>query len=99
MSLIFRKSLSLGKLLRVNIGKNGPSLSIGPRGTSVSIGNSGTHVNVGIPGSGMRVRQKLNSNAVKKSADDIKATASNKNQIAWIIGGILLALFAAVLKK
>ena len=75
MSLIFRKSLSLGKLLRVNIGPNGPSLSVGPRGASVSISKRGTYINVGIPGSGMRVRQKLNGGAVKKSAEDIKSTA------------------------
>ena len=93
MSLIFRK------LLRVNIGKNGPSLSVGPRGASVSIGKSGTYANVGVPGTGMRVRQKLNSNAVKKSAEDIKATASNKNQIAWIIGGTIIAIIVAILKN
>ena len=99
MSLIFRKTLTLGKLLRVNIGKNGPSLSVGPRGASVSIGKSGTYVNAGISGSGMRVRQKLNSSAVKKSANDIKDTASNKKQIMWIIGGIILAIFVSALKN
>lgn len=59
MGLRFRKTVSLGKGLRLNFSKSGVSTSVGPRGASVSFGKNGTYANVGIPGTGLSYRKRL----------------------------------------
>lgn len=103
MAVIFRKTSSLGKLLRINVGKNGLSASIGPKGSSISVGRQGVYANVSAPGTGLRVRQKLTgktaSQAVSETTNDIAETATNKRNIFWIIVGILGVLLIGALKK
>lgn len=59
MGLRFRRSIRLGRGVRLNLGRSGPSLSIGGRGASVNIGPRGTFGNLGIPGSGVSYRTRL----------------------------------------
>lgn len=59
MGFRFRKTVSLGKNVRVNISKGGPSLSVGGRGHSVTFSKNGTYGNVGIPGTGVSYREKI----------------------------------------
>lgn len=56
MSLRFRRSLPLGKFLRLNISKTGASISVGPRGASVNVGPRGVTRNIGLPGTGLSDR-------------------------------------------
>ena len=41
MPLTFRKSIRLGKFMRLNFSKRGTSISVGPRGAKVNIGSDG----------------------------------------------------------
>lgn len=50
MGFSFRKSIKLGKNVRLNIGKNGPSLSMGPKGAKVNISKRGVRTSVGAGG-------------------------------------------------
>lgn len=59
MGFRFRKSVSLGKGVKVNFSKSGPSLSVGGRGHSVTFSKSGTYANVGVPGTGVSYRGKI----------------------------------------
>lgn len=49
----FRKSIGLGRFVRLNFSRSGVSLGLGPRGASVSIGKRGVRTTVGLPGSGL----------------------------------------------
>lgn len=53
MGFRFRRSIGLGKGLRLNLGKTGPSLSIGRRGFTYNINSKGGRSTVGLPGTGM----------------------------------------------
>lgn len=54
MGLRFRKSVKLGKGLRLNLGKKGVGLSIGGKGATYSINSSGRRTStVGIAGTGL----------------------------------------------
>lgn len=56
MGFIFRKSINLGPL-RINIGKNGISLSTGVPGLRIGRNSKGkTYTSAGIPGIGMPMR-------------------------------------------
>lgn len=49
-----RKSIKVGKNVRVNIGKKGfSSISVGKRGATINAGKKGLKATVGIPGSGL----------------------------------------------
>lgn len=63
MGLRFRKTISLGKGVRLNVSKSGVSTSVGPRGASVTFGKNGTYANLGIPGTGISYRKKIGGHA------------------------------------
>lgn len=49
----FRKSISIGKIARLNIGKSGIGVSIGGKGMRVGMGSRGVYTSTGIPGTGL----------------------------------------------
>lgn len=61
MGFNYRKSINLGKGLRVNLSKSGPSISLGKKGMRFSVNSRGTvRGTAGIPGSGMSYSKQLN---------------------------------------
>jgi hypothetical protein len=59
----FRKSINLGKSIKLNISKSGVSTTIGGKGASLNMGGKGTYLNTGIPGTGIYDRKKINGNS------------------------------------
>jgi tetratricopeptide (TPR) repeat protein len=61
MAFRFRKSISLGKGLRINLGKTGVSLSAGRRGSGMGMtfGRRGTYLNTGLVGTGLSYRTRV----------------------------------------
>ena len=53
MGFRFRRGISLARGVRINLGKNGASLSFGTRGLSVNVGRKGIRTTGGIPGTGV----------------------------------------------
>lgn len=53
MALRFRRTVPLGRYLRLNFSKSGTSLSVGGKGLRVNFGKRGTRTTVGIPGTGI----------------------------------------------
>ena len=53
MGLRYRRSIRLGRGLRINLSKSGASLSVGGRGATVNLGRRGVRTTVGLPGSGL----------------------------------------------
>ena len=66
MGINFRKRISLGTGVKLNISKNGVSTTIGTKGGSVNIGKNGVYANASIPGTGLYSRQKISSTTKKK---------------------------------
>lgn len=56
MGFRFRRSIRLGKGLRINLSKTGASMSIGRPGATVNVGPRGTSATAGVPGSGFSYR-------------------------------------------
>lgn len=57
--LRFRRSLPLGRLLRINLSKTGASLSAGKPGATLNVSKDGVDGTVGLPGSGLSYKQRL----------------------------------------
>ncbi len=53
MGFRYRRSIRLGKGLRLNLSKSGTSLSVGGRGATMSISKRGTRTTLGLPGTGL----------------------------------------------
>lgn len=68
MGFRFRKSVSLGKGVRLNFSKSGIGLSVGVRGARWSIGPSGPRVTLGIPGTGLYYEQRLGGGRRRRAA-------------------------------
>jgi hypothetical protein len=91
MSFRFRRSISLGRGLRINLGKRGASLSIGRRGAAVNLNAHGTRTTIGVPGTGMSW-----SSSRTGAGDQVgQATAPGTGR-ALSVGQVLLILAAAV---
>ena len=76
MGLRFRKSISLGKGIRLNFGKSGASISVGRKGYRKTINTKGqVTTTIGIPGTGIYYTDKK---SLKKS--DSSRSISNRSQ-------------------
>ena len=104
MGLRFRKIISLGSLLRLNISKTGIGVGVGPRGFSLSIGSKGICKSVGIPGSGISYQETMSWKKLNESTDvpagQIDLSAGVENNVSansaptgnpWKIAFVLLA--------
>ncbi len=58
-SFRFRRTISLGRFLRLNVSKTGTSVSVGRPGATVNIRGDKVEGTVGLPGTGLSYRQRL----------------------------------------
>lgn len=79
MGMRFRKSVSLGKGIRVNFSGSGVGLSLGRRGASVSLGKRGAFLNLGIPGSGLSYRTKIGGSSKEKTTTARKSNPTSNS--------------------
>ena len=68
MGFNFRKSLNLGKGLKLNISKSGIGLSLGTKGIRVSSGPKGNKLTLSIPGTGISYTKTIKSNSKKEES-------------------------------
>jgi len=60
-SFRFRRTISLGRFLRLNVSKTGASVSVGRPGATVNIRGDKVDGTVGVPGSGLSYRERLSN--------------------------------------
>ena len=86
MGLNFRKSISLGKGLKLNLSKSGPSVSFGKSGFRQSVNLKGqARTTVGIPGTGVYYTKTSNVKNIVgglTGKDDSKGKKSTKKDTA-----------------
>ena len=58
-SFRFRRTISLGRFLRLNVSKTGASVSVGRPGATVNVRGDKVDGTVGVPGTGLSYRQRL----------------------------------------
>ena len=96
MGLRFRKTISLGKFLRLNLSKSGASVGVGPRGLNVNIGPRGLRRTVGLPGTGLYYQDtsqwpKSPDASAAENASTTSASGVNWKGVALIIMVIAIA--------
>lgn len=91
MGLRFRKSISLGKGLRLNLSKSGLGISGGIRGFRVGVNSRGSYMSAGIPGTGIYTMHQLGK---KKAAADVvpKKTSRVLELFIVSVGGFFLLM-------
>lgn len=70
MGLNFRKSLSIGKLFRVNFTKKGLGVSAGVKGARVSLNKDGVRETVSLPGTGLSWSERQSFRKANKTGSD-----------------------------
>ncbi|HKM14297.1 MAG TPA: DUF4236 domain-containing protein [Marinospirillum sp.] len=86
MAFRFRNSIRIAPGIRLNIGKNGVSVSAGVRGATVTAGSNGVYGNVGLPGTGLSYRTRLDksANQRKRSEQEEKHQSRRERQQATL---------------
>jgi len=77
----FRRSISLGKGVRINVSKSGIGFSVGKRGARIGVGPRGVYTSFGIPGTGLYTINYLNKK--KKQVSSSPNTQINNVSITY----------------
>jgi hypothetical protein len=77
----FRKTIKLAPGVRLNMGKNGMSLSVGAKGAKLNFSKKGVRETVGVPGTGISQSDYIvkNETESKKDDDDREKKSRNTN--------------------
>ncbi len=67
MGFRFRRSIRLGKGLRINLSKSGASLSVGRRGATMNLSPKGNKITVGLPGTGLSYSTRIGESRVNQA--------------------------------
>ncbi len=87
MGFNFRKSLSIGKLFRINFSKSGIGVSAGVKGARISIGKKGLRETLSLPGTGLSWSEQQSFKKIKKAVtgkDEPAAPAKPKKNRKWL---------------
>ncbi|MBQ7972024.1 MAG: DUF4236 domain-containing protein [Lachnospiraceae bacterium] len=82
MGLNFRKSISLGKLAKINLGKKSAGISFGVKGARYSVSTNGTRrATIGIPGTGLSYTKTFGTKKGKSEKEKAKETKVNTKKV------------------
>ena len=81
MSLRFRRSVSLGGGLRLNLSKSGLGISGGVRGARMGIGPRGARMAVGAPGTGLYYEKRHGLKGTRTENNEGVSAPSQQQQI------------------
>ena len=93
MGLRFRRSMSLGGGLRLNLSKSGLGISGGVRGARMGIGPRGARMAAGIPGTGLYFEKRRSLKGSKSKNDGNGSTHPQQQQQKQIKPGFIRSLF------
>lgn len=90
MGFRFRRTIGLGKGVRLNLTKTGISTTVGPQGSKFTTGTHGTTVSAGLPGSGLHYSQKI------AGSSGIKRVGRAAGGVALFVGTLLKTVFTTL---
>jgi tetratricopeptide (TPR) repeat protein len=76
MGVRFRKSINLGKFIRINLSKSGIGASIGVPGARITTGPYGNRLTLGIPGTGLSYQKEWGRSRKKSATQPASAAAA-----------------------
>ncbi len=94
MGLRFRKSISLGKFLRLNLSKSGVSVGVGPRGLNVNFGPRGVRRTAGLPGTGLNYQDMKQWPKSTETAPSPNSGVESSSGFGWKILGLIVLVIA-----
>jgi hypothetical protein len=98
MGFRFRRRISIGPGLRLNVSKSGISTSVGTRGAWLTIGHGKARETVGLPGSGLSYTEEQRIGAAPGD-DGAPATSSGGSRaIVWFAVLVLVVVAVAFLR-
>jgi hypothetical protein len=89
MGLRFRRSIALGRGLRLNVGKRNASIGIGPRAFGLRVGTAGNWIRAGLPGSGLSYSARIGGARARGGASTVIGAAVVLLMIIWAIHALL----------
>ena len=92
----FRKSIKLGKGVKLNVSKSGLSTTFGIKGLSVNTGKNGTYLNTGIPGTGLYERKKIGGSAPGNEAKGTYGGIQNNDSTPKSAKTVIRKIFAII---
>lgn len=92
MGLRFRKSISLGSFLRLNLSKSGVSVGVGPRGLNVNIGPRGMRKTVGLPGTGLYYQETSSWPKSTEASSSTNASTDSSSSGGWLVLGLVIVI-------
>jgi hypothetical protein len=97
VGLRFRRRISIGPGLRLNVSKSGISTSVGTRGAWFTIGHGKTRETVGLPGTGVSYTEQQSIGAPQ--GDDVAPASSSGGSRAlfWLVLVALVAIAIGIL--
>jgi uncharacterized protein DUF4236 len=96
----FRRRITIGPGLRLNLSKSGVSASVGTRGAWLTVGSRGARETIGVPGTGISYteQQSLGDAPATVADDDPPVTSSGGwGALIWLVVLLALAVGAIVL--
>lgn len=92
MGLRFRKRISLGSFLRLNLSKSGVSVGVGPRGLNLNLGPRGVRKTVGLPGTGLYYQETSSWPKSTEAASLAASGAESSSGVGWIVIGLAIVV-------
>jgi hypothetical protein len=89
MGLRFRRSITLGKGLRLNLGKRNASIGIGPRAFGLRVGTAGNWIRASLPGSGLSYSARVGGARARGGASTVIGAVVVLVIIIWVIQALL----------
>ncbi len=80
MAFRFRNSIRIAPGIRLNLGKNGVSVSAGVKGATITAGSNGVYGNLGLPGTGLSYRTRLNKSASQRKRAEQEEKRQNRRE-------------------
>lgn len=99
MGLRFSKTIRMGKFLRVNLSKSGPSIGLGPRGLNINLSRRGARGTVGMPGTGISYTTQENWRDLAHAENEKHAEGAGgpPNRSSSFTAGITFIIVVSVL--
>lgn len=109
MSFGFRKSINIGKGVKINLGKKGIGVSAGVKGFRVGVNSKGIRRTTSIPGTGIYSTKQTSWNSLKSGKDSsniskeyytlpdgVEVPKTPKKIIYTFLTGVILALLSSI---
>lgn len=88
MGFRFRRTVGLGKGVRLNLSKSGVGISAGVKGARVGVGPTGKRASVGLPGTGLRYEKQVR----KSKSEPVPQTSTERQRSSFLVRTIKWAL-------